>query len=506
MEAPGQPMVPGRPPNVLIVVLDCVRASDFPGGADPVSPMPFVEELRRDAVEFPCAASVAHWTVPAHATIFTGRYPWEHQVHARGQLQLDPALPKVGGLLRTAGYRTLSVSANGLISPNLGLVDGFQQAAWGTTLFDRVSRHASPPQSLEGGPNRAAALEHRVRGLSGVAQWTGVLLARYPGVWDAGTRVALRFQAGDPPPRPAMASWLEPTLRRWLSETPASEPVFCFINLLDAHEPYLRDAEGLPTAGDWWRYVRSRQDRMGWVSGDWNPTAQEYGRLHHLYRCAIRDLDGRIREIVEAFRAVGRWDDTLMILTSDHGQAFGEHGALFHIQGVDEPELRIPLLYRPPGGGSGGARSRSWASLIDLAPTVLRAAGLPSDALGGAGVPLQDLVEHPRVGAVLAFSDGLVHAEDRQRAPQARRAAIDRLLIAAYEGDRKLVYDVASDTARLYDVRRDSGEAHDLWSSTDAEAASLLAATRAVAARMAAGATVAPSADVEDRLRSWGYL
>jgi arylsulfatase A-like enzyme len=499
-------MVPGRPPNLLIVVLDCVRASDFPGGSEPVSPMPRVGDLRKDAVEFPRAASVAHWTVPAHASLFTGRYPWEHQVHARGRLHLDPAMPKVGGLLRSAGYRTFSVSANGLISPNLGLVDGFQHAAWGTTLFDRVSRTPTPPQSLEAGPNRAASLEGRVRRLGGLAQWGGVLLSRYPGFWDAGTRVALRLQPGDVPPRPAMANWLEPTLRRWLADTPSSEPVFCFINLLDAHEPYLRDPEGLPTAGDWWRYARSRQDRLGWVSGEWDPTPGEFERLHHLYRCAVRDLDARIGQIIDAFRATDRWDDTLMVLTSDHGQAFGEHGALFHIQGVDEPELRVPLIFRPPGGGTGAQQAQGWASLIDVAPTLLAAAGLPADSLGGGGVPLDQLIDRPRVGPVLAFSDGLVHAEDRDRAPAARREAIDRLLLAAYEGDQKLVYDVVSGTARLYDVRRDPNESTDLWPSAGSASSELLRATRAAAAVMTSGPTVAPSADVEDRLRSWGYL
>lgn len=494
----------GAPPNVLIVVLDCVRASDFPGGSDAVGPLPLVDELRSDAVEFRRAASVAHWTVPAHASLFTGRYPWEHGVHARGQLQLDPALPKLGGLLRAAGYRTLSVSANGLISPNLGLVDGFQQAAWGTTLFDRVSRPGDPPQTLDGAANRAASLERRVRGWSGIAQWTGVLLARYPGVWDVGTRVALRLR--DDGARPAMASWLEPTLRRWLTATPASEPVFCFINLLDAHEPYLRDAEGRPTTRDWWAYARSRQDRMGWVSGDWVPTPAEFDRLHHLYRCTIRDMDRRLAEIVDAFRDAGRWDNTLLLLTSDHGQAFGEHGALFHIQGVDEPELRIPLLYRPPGGGTGRVRCDSWASLIDLGPTALAAAGLPPDALGGPGVPLSTLLDHPRRGPVLAFSDGLVHAEDRARAPSSRLDSIDRLLVAAYEGDRKLVYDVTTDTARVFDVGRDPTESNDLWATVGAGSSSLLAATREAASRVTSGTTVAPSTDVEDRLRSWGYL
>src|SRR5215469_5335127 len=114
----------GSRPDLLLVVLDCVRAWDFPGGRSAIGPMPFVEGFRRESIHFPRAASVAHWTVPAHASMFTGLYPWEHGVHAKGKLKLDPSIPTVAGHLRDAGYRTLCLSANGLVSPGLGLTNG----------------------------------------------------------------------------------------------------------------------------------------------------------------------------------------------------------------------------------------------------------------------------------------------------------------------------------------------------------------------------------------------
>src|SRR5580692_752059 len=120
-------------PNLLLVVLDCVRAWDFPGGSNAAGPMPFVDSLRRESVDHPRTSSVAHWTVPAHASMFTGLYPWEHGVHAKGRLKLDAQGEAVGSLLQGAGYHTLSISANGLIAPSLGLVDGIDRSAWGVS-------------------------------------------------------------------------------------------------------------------------------------------------------------------------------------------------------------------------------------------------------------------------------------------------------------------------------------------------------------------------------------
>lgn len=495
------------PPNLLLVVLDCVRATDFPGGSQAVDRMPFVEQLRAESVHYPRAASVAHWTIPAHASMFTGLYPWEHGVHAKGHLKLGAEVGRVPERLRAAGYRTLSISANGLISPTLGLVDGCDEAAWGVSLFNRISDRPNPPQSLSGQAERSAALESSVRErFKAFSYWAAVVLARFPALWDGGTRVAMHLKHPANGHRAAMAQWLEPTVERWLAATPRDQPVYCFINLLDAHEPYLSDPDVGASLRRWWEYASTRQDRLGWVVGAWEPSPEEFRLLHELYRGMIRSLDRRLQRIVEAFRAAGRWENTMMVLTSDHGQAFGEHGALFHILGVDEAELRVPLFVRHPYGAGKGETARGWASLIDVAPTLLEAGGAAPLGFSSDPVSLGTLLDAPRSGPVLAMSDGIVHDPDRQRIPLERRRAIDRFLVAAYDEDRKVVVDPESGEVRAYDIVRDPQESRNLWDSERPEFAALADSAAQVGRRILSGPDASVPTDVEDRLRSWGYI
>jgi arylsulfatase A-like enzyme len=489
-------------PNILLVVLDCVRAWDFPGGPDGVQGLPNFERLRRESWEFEKASSVAHWTVPSHASIFTGLYPWQHGVHAKGALAVPDRIPQIDRRLRDAGYATLSLSANGLISPALGFARDADRAAWGVSLFNRVSAKRTPPQSSGAAARRSALVESYVREqLKPLSYWAAVYLARYPGFWDLGTRVAHRVRPGDPDLPPRLAPWLEPTVERSLREVPKEKPLYCFVNLLDAHEPYLSE-EG----GAWWAYARTRQDRRGWVSGEWVPSGDEFERLHELYRGTLRLMDQRLGRIRAAFEAAGRWENTLVILTSDHGQAFGENGALFHINRIDEPELRVPLLVRPPGGRGAGSRAQGWASLIDIAPTVLRTAGIEVPTGELPGVPLMDLIDSPRPSPVFALNDGLVHAPDAASAPQDRRRELDRFLVGVYLDDRKLVLDPVTGETHAFNVDRDRFEREDLWEAERADFAPLADLAGEVGREVLGGPGASLGADVEDRLRSWGYI
>jgi arylsulfatase A-like enzyme len=504
-------MAPGNPadrPNLLLVVLDCVRAWDFPGGLRAVGPMPFVDSLRKESVDYPKAISVAHWTVPAHASMFTGMYPWEHGVHAKGQLKLDAKGESIGTLLQSAGYHTLSISANGLIGPSLGLVDGIDRSAWGVSLFKRTGAGTQPPKgsvasSTPAPPNSEPASRERLDPLS---YWAAVVLARYPGMWDFATRFAMRVLHPSDGVRARLANWLEPTAVRWLQEAPADRPVYCFVNLLDAHEPYLAEPEVVRSAKAWWSYARTRQDRLGWVTGDWKPTNEEFELLHDLYRSTVLALDRRIEGVVRAFQQSGRWENTTMILTSDHGQAFGEHEALFHILGVDEPELRVPLSVRFAGRRHAGATATGWASLIDVYATLLAEAGVPLPDRPSRPQSLETLIDSPRSEPVFAMSDGLVHDSDRNQAPTARRERIDRLLVAGYDGEYKIVHDLGNDELRAYHPGKDPAEANDLWSSLGPELAPLAEGVREISRRILAGPTAELPTDVEDRLRSWGYI
>jgi arylsulfatase A-like enzyme len=502
------------PSNLLVVVLDCGRADDFPGGRHGVSNMPFGDRLRRESLWFPYALSPAPWTIPSHASLFTGLYPWEHGAHAKSALKLLEGVPRLPSILRGVGYRTMSLSANHLISPDLGFSEGFDRAAWAGWWepYYRTTGSGRPPQSRGDGEPAAGGGLHR---LKGGFTWQAVKLTsrvvyRYPFVTDSAGRFTQRLRAPNGPELPGVSAWIEPTLDRWLGETPAEQPVFTFVNLLETHEPYYPTAEWRDHLGEWLRRAGTRQDHVGWLSGTWSPTPEQYRELHELSRGMLAAADRRLAAIAEVFQKHGRWDGTTVVVTSDHGQAFGEHDILFHMLRLEDPLVRIPLWIRRPNAPGWAGEATGWASLVDVAQTLVEdTAGRAH--LVGSGHSLGELRDRPRPSPALCAADGLVWKtiipeHERERLSDQRKHAFDRILTAAYEGPMKVLYDAAEDRMRAFDVVHDPEETTELWPTRSAELGSLAADARSVAARMSVGTNAVVSDDVEDRLRSWGYI
>ncbi|MCI4330741.1 MAG: sulfatase-like hydrolase/transferase [Thermoplasmata archaeon] len=516
MNGAGTPTTPATNPtlpDLVIVVMDCVRADDFAAAID-AGLMPFAASLRARSTVFPRAVAPCSWTVPSHASLFTGLYPWEHGAHAKSNLKLSPDVPRITEQLKRLGYTTLSLSANHLISPDLGLVSGIDRAAWAGWWepYYRGDRPTRPPHLLgaegEGDSRRLA----KVRGgaLWGIMKRSSHAVHRYPFLLDAGGRFVQRLKLPGTPTDLSVSPWIEPTLARWLSEIPREQPFFAFVNLLEAHEPYYPGPELAPGLTSWIRWSGGRQDGVGWLSGRWNPTAQQFARLHGLCREMFRAIDRRLASLVQALQQAGRWENTVLVLTSDHGQAFGEHGSLFHMLQVHDPLLRIPLWLRLPHDEGEGRTAVGWASLIDVVPTLLSRVGTP-DGMATSGVSLERLVDEPRPTAVYAMADGLVWTtiipdHERERLATDRRDDLDRVLVAGYEGDRKLVFDATRSTQKLFDLRVDPGEDHDLWAAESAGAAALSDELQRVGRRLLESRTPQTPADVEERLRSWGYI
>ncbi|HKV89885.1 MAG TPA: sulfatase-like hydrolase/transferase [Thermoplasmata archaeon] len=502
------------PPNVLVVVLDCGRADDLPGGSRAVTNMPFADGLRRESLWFPRAVSPAPWTVPSHASLFTGLYPWEHGAHAKGTLKLPEGIPRLPALLHERGYRTFSLSANHLISPDLGLSEGFDRSAWAGWWepYYRTSGNGHPPHASGNGvPTHNSRLHRLKHGPTWEAvKLTSRVVYRFPFVTDAAGRLRQRLRDPGGRETPGVSSWIEPTFDRWLGETPPSTPVFAFVNLLEVHEPYYPVATWRAQLADWVRDSRDRQDHIGWLAGAWKPSAQEYDRLHELCRDMLAEADRRLAGLAAVLQRHGRWEDTTVVITSDHGQGFGEHDILFHMLRLEEPLVRIPLWIRRPRRPELRGEGRGWASLVDVAPSLLEDAGASTD-LVSSGFPLGQLKDAARPSPVLSAADGLVWKtiipeHERGRVSDQRKRAFDRILVAAYDGSTKVVYDAAEDRVRAYDVTADPGEARDLWPERSAELAGLAAEARSVAGRMLHGPEAPVPDDVEDRLRSWGYI
>lgn len=535
--AASTPSGEGRP-NLVVVVLDCVRAASFPGTGGPVGSFPALEGLRSESTVFARASTVAPWTLPSHASLFTGRYPWEHGVLGEGRLRFESSIPTVAGALREAGYATLGLSANGLLHPlfaSPGSFERFRCAEWWEKSFRWIRPEsldvatATRPRSgrsalaiLAESARRersAAGSDVYLRGEGNAETLDEAIHAARPEeapmsrrteslAWaalDATNRVARALtRPADPHPLP-IAPWIEPTFARWLSSVPSGQPIHCFVNFLDAHEKYLSDGALDAGVARWWRFVQIPQNARLWLEGDWTPTDSELAALRHHYEATVRSLSDRVGRLIEALRAAGRWDNTLLVVTSDHGQAFGENGELFHERSPFEPLLHVPLWVRwPRGDGPVGVRTDR-VSLVDIAPTLLSRAGC-ADAFRTSGESLDRGAVLARESPVLAMADGYPTIQNyRGRLTGPLLDRLRRAYAVAYDGPTKAIVPLPDGPVQAFRLngRADAPVEREI-PADDATRATEFARAAALEIQQAANSDLDHS--VEDRLRSWGYI
>lgn len=497
-----------RAPTIAIIVLDCVRASDFPGHPGHAAKMPFCEALLAESLRFQNAVSPASWTIPGHGALFTGFPPEDTGCHWRGDLRLTNRYRTLAEVLHLSGYRTFALSANPIVCPEFDLTRGFERAAWAAWWepYLRYGEPKSPPHQIPSAGPSAPVLLDRMR-----ADWLNPLVKRAvapvqhsPFIIEELTSLAQRIHASSPADGWSVARWIEPTVEKWLSSVRRDDPLFLFVNFVDAHEPYFRDTDGDHGLADYLRYVRTRQDNIGYIAGEWRARPGELERIHHLYVRMIENMDRRVQRIVDGLRAADRWQNTLLFLTADHGQCFGEHGHLFHFLRVDDPLVRVPLWLRSPNHFRAGEASQTWASLIDVMPTALEFAGVKA-AIDLPGESLLRSESAERRRPVTVVSDGLPWGHFRRRFSPVQLRAIDSIHIAAYAGSRKLVVDENPPSVRLFDVESDQAETTDCYDSSNLAAQRLRDVARSIAWKMDRTARVATTPDVDERLRAWGY-
>ncbi|HYA10550.1 MAG TPA: sulfatase [Thermoplasmata archaeon] len=501
----GAASPPGRPPDVLIVVLDCVRADLFRAEVEREGRLPFLSRLRREAIVFPGAVSPGSWTIPSHASLFTGLYPWDHGAHSRTGPILTPGPETIAEVLGRAGYATALYSGNAYVQSATGLARGFDETLWGGSRefflrflgFPRATcpdlGSAGPVHALPPGRDRPSRF----------GQFAIDALSRAPALWDGLNRVGAKVRGTYGETMRSVSPWIEGTVDAWLTRQPPERPVFLFVNLIEAHEPYLADAGLEVGARRWLGYARARQDSVLWVKGRWKPTPTEVASSRASYVRSLQTLDRRVEGIVRAFARHGRWDGSLFVLTSDHGQAFLEQGTIYHRFRVDEPIARIPLWVRAPGGRGAGERPEAWASLIDVPRTIAALVGRESF-----GDPSSRSLLESDAGArerpVYSMTDG-IRASEIPAASAEWKAFLDRLEVAAYRGSTKAV---AHEDGRVdaYRVAVPDLGAPPVRAEGDPDAAELAELARRALELAAARIASQPyHGSVEQRIAGWGY-
>ena len=330
---PQQPAEPG--PSLLLVVLDTVRADRLaPYGHARVTTPRLDAWARAHAVRYTNARSPSSWTLPAHASIFTGLLPGEHgATHVRrapGEehpqqhlaLPLRPEIPTLAEVLREEGWQTAGIFANHVfLGRDYGLDRGFEH-------------HDARRGSWVGAPRERASRAYRT-----LVQRAGfALLPGHVPYQDARsvTDRALAWLRGRRPDR-----------------------FFLALNYMDAHAPLLPPPpfDGL---------FEERRPR--------DPLAPEDELLPLLYDRELAFLDAELGRLLDALVELGLHEDMAVVITSDHGEAFGEQGFWHHDWTLYESVVRIPLYVKPVGPRA-AETSDEEVSLADVPGLALRALG-----------------------------------------------------------------------------------------------------------------------------------
>lgn len=497
-------------PHILLIVLDTLRRDHLECYGYERETAPALAEFAVGAARFEQAISPAQWTLPAHASLFTGRYPALHgltQVGAR----LGPEHPTLAEVLQTAGWRTAAFCNNPLPAAlDCGLQRGF------THFYSYAGLVRCRPAGRNSAPRRAwrrlmDPLQRR--GARSNRLFRAALRPRLAPLW---TRM-LRSRGDGAASIDDLCDWL----RRQRAD---GERHFAFLNLMGAHLPWRPTRASLqriaPDSGPPARRFlrRFNADAARWCLPPQPPLgAAERQALLDAYDAEILQQDALLHRLLRALRAMNALADTLLLIVADHGEAHGDHGYMGHSFGVQQELVHVPLIAHDPRGRlAAGQRVSAPVSTRRVFHTVLDAAGLTpplDEAQPDADVARLTLAR----AAEACEGDGPVFSEAwppqmllqllRRRHPELlRHRRLDAVRRSMHsEGYKLLLCDTEPEA--LYDPQADPGEQHDLARQRPQLAARL---RQQMLAALPAPSSPAPGAEpdagVAGTLRALGYM
>jgi arylsulfatase A-like enzyme len=431
------------PRNALLVSIDTLRPDHLSCYGNPRPTSPRLDELARAGVRFTDVTAAAPWTLPSHATMLTGLYPSHHGVKSH-ETRLPADVVTLAEELQARGFETLAVvNTHNLGAPQYQLGQGFARFEY-ITETDRDAR-------------------------------TGRLL------------------------NPNMGEVVVSTAKELLAKRDRARPFFLFLHFYDVHTDLTPKAEYRA------EFVQPYQGKLDGRTQQLNGVRK---RGEHLSEADVRFLeemyDAEIRTFDELFGRFLDWlgeqglrDETLFLVTSDHGEEFQEHGGVLHGRTQYQELLRVPLLVAGPGVPQGLVLDDPVHG-VDVTPTMLGCLGIdartPRDGL--------DLGALWRGGTL---PERALFGEADQDTRRAGHEQFDVKRMVR-RGNDKLIHDRLARRAELFDLARDPGELFDL-SSERAQRARELAAEleRFLAGAIASDRVAPPSPEERAQLDALGY-
>ena len=319
------------PPNIVLIVLDTTRPDRLSAYGHEAPTTPFLKSFAKSGVRYERSWSVSSWTLPSHATMFTGVHPDVHQATQETQEMLGK-VDTVAERLQRSGYQTAGFTNNPWVSEKVGLSRGFQT---------------------------------------------------FSHMW-----VLRKERRAQTEPLTRNATLVE--VERWMEEDLSSrKPFFVFINLIQPHLPYTPSQNAakhfFDSTADYnaasKRFEGAGKLTVRHYQGIKPLSGKDWGALKALYEGELRQVDHVTKQLVNLLKSA-REQETVVIITSDHGEHHNEHGHFAHVFSLYEELVRVPMLISGPGFEAGAVVEEP-VSLLDLAPTILAIAGSSTDDLTG---------------------------------------------------------------------------------------------------------------------------
>ena len=469
-------------PNILILLMDTARAQSFSSYGYERITTPNIDALAEESVLYEQAIATGCWSLPSQISMLTGLFPSKHGAH---ELHLSyshhyPTLPEI---LRDAGYTTLGVSPNSWMSDEFGTTYGFD------TYLKLWQALPTLPATAAARSNRLINLAHRLN----------------------------RFYTRHLFPRRNRARHVNQHVLKLLNHSP--EPFFLYTIYWDMHLPYYPAGEhatrwrpaGVTTA----QVQAVNRNPILFHAEQTDMQAVDFEILRSDYDGALATIDAEIGVLVNTLRQRGQLDNTVLIITSDHGENIGDHGLMSHAYSLHDTLLRVPLLIRYPAHFPKGKRVRHQVQLTDLVPTILDLVGIDrpdirEDLQGLSLLNDPDAVdERPAYAEMVAPHPSVAALNRRAGLPEeTSRPQIDRALRCLRTTSSKFIW--ASDGQHeLYHLQHDPYELTNCYAHEPELAATLeqelMAWQPPTGIPLSAPAPDMPP-DVRQRLRDLGYI
>ena len=317
-------------PNVIFIVVDTLRADHLSSYGYQRDTSPFIDSLAREGVVFENAISASSWTQPSHASMLTGRYTYEHQAETR---PLDKTYPTIGEIMQVNGYRTGAFSANTLFFT--------RRQGFGRGFLHFEDNYQSVSDSFLNSSMYGFLFDFY--GLRKVLNYEGVPTRKY-------------------------AEDINRSALTWIDQD-NNKSFFIFINYFDVHdpytppEPYRSKYAAVPNSGG---LINGFVDR-------YRPTLSPEQLQSEIdaYDGAISYVDDQIKNLFTELEQRGLLDNTIVVITADHGESFGEHNILQHGASLYLQEIHVPLIVWGPDHVPAGKTIDIPVSTTSLPVTIL---------------------------------------------------------------------------------------------------------------------------------------